>query len=159
MLKVKIIAIGSLKEEYLRAAVAEYKKRLGAYCELSIAELREVKLPDRPSEAEIAAALDAEAAKIAAEIPSKSTLVTLCIEGKEYTSEGFAEFIDDVRMRSGTLCLVIGSSYGLSPKIKAMSDARLSFSKMTFPHQLARVMLLEQLYRAMNISMGGKYHK
>ena len=159
MLKVKIIAVGSLKEDYLRAAVAEYKKRLGAYCELTLTELREAKLPDKPSESEIAAVLSAEGAKISAEIPQKSTLVTLCIEGKECSSEDLSVFIDDVRMRTGNLCFVIGSSYGLSAQIKAKSDLRLSFSKMTFPHQLARVMLLEQLYRAMNISTGGKYHK
>ncbi len=159
MLKVKMIAIGSLKEDYLRAAVAEYTKRLGAYCEISLCELREAKLPDRPSDAEIQAALEAEGAKILAEIPQKAYAVALCIEGKEYTSEGFAEFIDGVKERAGTLCLVIGSSYGLSPRVKARCDSRLSFSKMTFPHQLMRVMLLEQLYRAMNISSGGKYHK
>ena len=159
MLKVKIIAIGSLKEEYLRAAVAEYKKRLGAYCELTLCELKETKLPDRPSDAEIAAALAAEGAKIIAEIPQKSFVVTLCIEGKEHSSEEFASFIDGVRMESGTLCLIIGSSFGLDEKVKRMSRARLSFSKMTFPHQLMRVMLLEQLYRGMNISTGGKYHK
>jgi 23S rRNA (pseudouridine1915-N3)-methyltransferase len=159
MLKVKVIAIGSLKEEYLRAAVAEYVKRLSAYCEITLCELKETKLPDKPSAAEINAALEAEAAKIMAEIPAKAFTVTLCIEGKEYSSEEFAAFIDDVRMQSGTLCLIIGSSFGLAPRVKQASRARVSFSRMTFPHQLMRVMVLEQLYRGMNISTGGKYHK
>lgn len=159
MLKVKIIALGTLKEDYLRAAVAEYTKRLGAYCEISLCELKEVKLPDRPSSAEINAALEAEGTKIISEIPSKAYTVALCIEGKECSSEDFAAFVDNVRMESGTLCLIIGSSFGLSPRVKNMCRSRLSFSKMTFPHQLMRVMLLEQLYRAMNISTGGKYHK
>ena len=159
MLKVKIIAVGSLKEDYLRAAVAEYKKRLGAYCEITLCELKETKLPDRPSESEIFSALEAEGAKIISEIPQKSFAIALCIEGKEYSSEDFAAFLDNVRMQSGTLCLIIGSSFGLSEKVKSVCRARLSFSKMTFPHQLMRVMLLEQLYRAMNISTGGKYHK
>ncbi len=159
MLKVKIIAVGSLKEDYLRAAVSEYQKRLSAYCEIALCELKEAKLPDRPSAAEINAALEAEGAKILSEIPSKAFTVTLCIEGKEYSSEEFAAFIDSVRMESGTLCIVIGSSYGLSPTVKQKSRAKISFSKMTFPHQLMRVMLLEQLYRGMNISTGGKYHK
>ena len=159
MLKVKIIAIGSLKEEYLRAAVAEYSKRLGAYCELSVCELREVKLPENPSQAQIDAALNTEGEKIISEIPPKSFTVALCIEGKECSSEDFAAFVENARMQSGSLCLIIGSSFGLSPKVKNLCRSRLSFSKMTFPHQLMRVMLLEQLYRAMNISMGGKYHK
>ena len=159
MLKVKIIAVGSLKEEYLRAATAEYLKRLSAYCEVSLCELKESRLPEKPSDAEIAAALDSEATKILAEIPQKSFVVTLCVEGKEYTSEQFADFIDSVRMQAGTMCIIIGSSHGLSEKVKKASRARVSFSKMTFPHQLMRVMLLEQLYRGMNISVGGKYHK
>ena len=159
MLKVKIIAVGSLKEEYLRAATAEYVKRLSAYSEISLCELKESRLSERPSDAEIAAALEAEATKILAEIPPKAFTVTLCVEGKEYTSEQFAGFIDDVRMQSGIMCIVIGSSYGLSEKVKQASRARVSFSRMTFPHQLMRVMLLEQLYRGMNISVGGKYHK
>ena len=159
MLKVKIIAVGSLKEDYLRAAVAEYVKRLSAYCEVSLCELKESRLSDRPSEAEISAALEAEGAKILSEIPNKAFVATLCVEGKEMSSEEFAAFIEKVQMQSATLCLVIGSSFGLSPKVKQQSHARLSFSKMTFPHQLMRVMLLEQLYRGMNIIGGGRYHK
>ena len=156
---IDIIAVGSLKEEYLRAATAEYLKRLSAYCEVSLCELKEFRLPERPSDAEIAAALESEAGKILAEIPQKAFTVTLCVEGKEHTSEQLAGFIDDVRMQSGTMCIIIGSSYGLSERVKQASRARVSFSRMTFPHQLMRVMLLEQLYRGMNISVGGKHHK
>ena len=159
MLKVKIIAVGSLKEEYLRAATAEYLKRLSAYCEVNLCELKEFRLPERPSDAEIAAALESEAGKILAEIPQKAFTVTLCVEGKEYTSEQFAGFIDDVRMQSGTMCIIIGSSYGLSERVKQASRARVSFSRMTFPHQLMRVILLETVYRAFNIQKGTKYHK
>ena len=159
MLKVKIIAVGSLKEEYLRAATAEYLKRLSAYCEVSLCELKEFRLPERPSDAEIAAALESEAGKILAEIPQKAFTVTLCVEGKEYTSEQFAGFIDDVRMQSGTMCIIIGSSYGLCEELKKKCSLRISASDMTFPHQLFRIMLLEQIYRAFKIIEGGTYHK
>lgn len=141
MLNVKLVCVGSLKEAYLRDAVREYEKRLGAYCKFTTAELKD----DSALAANVA---DKRAYKIA-----------LCVEGKQYSSEEFAQVIDKCAQLSGELILVIGGSDGLPEPIKAMCDQRISFSKMTFPHQLMRVILLEQLYRAFNINHNGKYHK
>lgn len=159
MLKIKLITTGNLKEAYWRDAVAEYSKRLGAYARLEIVELKESRLPESPSEGEIAAALEKEATAIFAALPARATLVALCVEGKQYTSEELATLLDGVMQESGTLALVIGSSHGLAPRVKAAADLKLSVSKLTFPHQMMRVLLLETLYRSLSILHGGKYHK
>lgn len=159
MISVKIISTGTLKEEYLRAAVAEYAKRLSGYCKFSEVVLRESKLPDSPSEREIAAALDAEAKNILAEIPPRAFKIAMCVEGKQLSSEAFAKKISDVSMQSSEIVFIIGSSHGLSDKVKFAADMRLSVSEMTFPHQLMKVMLMESIYRAFNIISGTKYHK
>lgn len=141
MLNVKLVCVGNLKEAYLRDAVKEYEKRLGAYCRFTTAELKE--------DSQLPAAVDVK----------KAYKIALCVEGKQHSSEEFAKMIDKCAQVSGELILVIGGSDGLPESVKALCDYRLSFSKMTFPHQLMRVILLEQLYRAFNINNNGKYHK
>ena len=159
MLNVKFITLGTLKEGYLREAAAEYEKRLGGFCRFEMVQLKEERLSDQPSESEIKSALDKESAKIFAEIPSRAYVVAMCIEGKQCSSEELAEKLDEVSQRTSDVCFIIGSSFGLSDAVKQRADMRLSVSKLTFPHQLMRVILLEAVYRAFNIQKGTKYHK
>ena len=160
MLNVTLIAVGRLKERYLTEACAEYGKRLGAYCRLKIVEVEEYRLPQNPSPAQIAAGIEAEGKEIAAKIPAGSYVIPLCIEGRQLSSEEFSRTLGRVAVEGrSSVALLIGGSYGLWEELKQRGDLRLSISRMTFPHQLARVMLLEQLYRAMTISKGQKYHK
>lgn len=159
MLSVKIITVGTLKESYLRDAVAEYSKRLSAFCKLSVVQLKESKLSDSPSEKEIASALDAEAKMIFAEISPRSYKIAMCVEGKQMPSEKLAETLEKISGEASEVCFIIGSSFGLSDKVKKAADMRLSVSELTFPHQLLRVMLLESIYRAFTIIAGTKYHK
>lgn len=160
MLRVTLLCVGNLKECYWRNACAEYEKRLSAFCKLSIVELPEERLPDAPSAAQITQVLDAEGKRILAKIPANAAVVALCIEGKEMPSPAIAatleRFANDGK---SDVVFIIGGSHGLSDAVKEKATLRLSMSPMTFPHQLARVMLLEQLYRAFQISGGGKYHK
>lgn len=157
-MNIKLIVIGKLKEDYLRSACAEYIKRLGRYCTFELHELDECRLSDSPSDKEIAAALKKEGEQI--KRFAAGMIVPMCIEGKQLSSTELAEAIASAGVSgSSTVSFVIGSSFGLDPEIKAMGQLRLSMSKMTFPHQLARVMLLEQIYRAFQINSGGKYHK
>lgn len=160
MLGVTVIALGKLKEKYLKDAVEEYKKRLSAAVKLNIIELSPAPLPQSPSKKEIENALAAEASSIKAKVPSGAYKITLCIEGKMLSSEGMAEIFESMPLSGKSeIVFIIGSSFGLDESIKKESDLRLSMSAMTFPHQLARVMLLEQIYRATQINSGGKYHK
>lgn len=159
MLRVKIICIGKLKEKYLREAQAEYLKRLGAFCKAEVTELSEAKLPDNPSEALIKEGLKKEAKKILAEIPKGAFVYSLCIEGKGISSEELAAKIEENAAQTSNVVFIIGSSFGLDDEVKKQSSFKLSFSKMTFPHQLARIMLLEQIYRAFSINNNSKYHK
>lgn len=157
---VNLITLGKLKEDYLRKACAEYEKRLSAFVKISIIELEPVKLPDDPNQAQIDAALETESARIFARIPQGSFTAAMCIEGGQMTSERLAEKLSAVSVSGkSTVNFVIGSSYGLSDRVKKSADLRLSMSEMTFPHQLARVMLLEQIYRAYTIINNRKYHK
>lgn len=159
MFNINLITVGKLKENYLREACAEYTKRLGAYCHIKITELPEYRLPDNPSEKVIKSALDTEAVAILAAAGSDA-VIAMCIEGKMMGSEDFSERLQKFAVEGkSSVSIVIGSSYGLSNKVKNAAALRLSMSPMTFPHQLARVMLLEQLYRAMSILGNGKYHK
>lgn len=160
MLKIKIIALGKLKEKYLSDAMREYEKRLSGFCRLEIAELEPERLPDDPSPAQIAAALETEAEKIFAKIPPGSVASALCIEGKELSSEELSRTLGSLCAEgASSLVFILGSSYGLSERVKNAARFRLSMSKMTFPHQLARVMLAEQLYRAFTLLNHRKYHK
>ena len=159
MIKLKIITLGKLKEKYLRDAEAEYLKRLSAYAKCELIELEPVRLSDNPSTNEIEKALLAEAELIKKKIPENSFVTTMCIEGKQYTSEEMSSLIFKGAQNCGTLVYIIGSSFGLHESIKNLSNVKLSFSKMTFPHQLFRIMLLEQIYRGFKIEEGSKYHK
>lgn len=159
MLTVNIICIGKLKEVYWREACAEYAKRLVPFCNFSIIELPESRLPDHPSAALIASALKTEGAKILS-VSGNSTLFALCIEGVSLSSEQLAEKISSLGVNGiSSVSFIIGSSFGLSDEVKLKAEYKLSLSPMTFPHQLARVMLCEQTYRAFQIKNNGRYHK
>ena len=159
MIGVKLITVGTLKEGYLRDAVAEYEKRLGGFCKLTCVSLKEEKLPDSPSEGDIQSALRKEGERILSEIPRRAFKVAMCVEGKQMSSEELAKLFEDVSATHGEVCIVIGSSHGLDDRVKAFCDLRLSVSKLTFPHQLMRVILLEAVYRGFNILKGTHYHK
>lgn len=159
MLNVKIYVTGTLKEQYYRDALAEYKKRLGAYCRIEIIEYKEYKLPDSPSQAQIEQALRVEGERILSDISPRACKIAMCVEGKQLSSEEFAVKLEEISATHGELAIIIGSSYGLSPELKAACDMRMSVSKMTLPHQMMRVWMLEILYRSLSISRGGKYHK
>ena len=159
MLNVTVITVGNLKESYLREASAEYEKRLGGFCRLEMIQLKETKLPEAPTEGQITAALSSEGKQIMAAMPSRAYRIAMCVEGQQLTSEQLATRLDEVGNTHGSVCLVIGSSYGIAPEVKAACDFRFSVSKLTFPHQLMRVLLLETLYRSLGILKGTKYHK
>lgn len=159
MQTVQILALGKCKEGYLREACREYEKRLSRYCRLQITELEPAALSQNPSEKEIAAALEKEGAELLKR--AKGYCIAMCIEGKQLTSPRLAEKLEQAAQGgdSGAVTFLIGSSYGLAPAVKQRTQMRLSMSAMTFPHQLARVMLLEQIYRGYQILAGTKYHK
>ena len=160
MFNVTLICMGKCKEKFYISAAEEYVKRLGGYCRFQLLELPECRLPDDPSDAEIQQGLAKEAEAIEKSIPQGSWFCTLTPEGKMLSSEDLADTMKQVK-NSGksSACFLIGSSFGIHPSIKAKADFKLSMSKMTFPHHLARVMVLEQLYRAEAIQNGSKYHK
>jgi len=160
MLNIKLICVGKMREKFYIDAFAEYQKRLQAYCRLELLEITEQRLAERPTEKEIAAALERESQEILKAVPADAYFVALCVEGKQMPSEGMAELIAQ-REDSGKprLCFVIGGSFGLAPAVKQRADRSLSMSQMTFPHHLARVMLIEQIYRGFKINEGSRYHK
>ena len=159
MTHLTIISVGTLKEDYLKDAVSEYKKRLSQYAKVEEINIKEEAIKNEDSASEIARALDVEANKILSAMPKDSYKIALCVEGKQFDSPSLAQIISDANDASGKISLVIGSSHGLSEKVKSECKLRLSVSKMTFPHQLMRVILLEQIYRAFTIVNNGKYHK
>ena len=158
MLNVKIITVGKLKEKYLKDACNEYMKRLQRFCRPEIIELAESRLPDDPSQVEIQKALENESGSILK--AADGFKIALCIEGKQMSSPKLAEKMSQIPLSGfSSVSFIIGSSFGLADCVKNAADLRLSMSEMTFPHQLARVMLLEQIYRAFQIKNNGKYHK
>ena len=159
MIQLTIVTVGTLKEPYLKDAVAEYKKRLMQFAKVDDINIKEEVIKNEDSKSDIARALDAEADKILCAMPKDSYKIALCIEGKQFSSEELAKIISDASDSAGKISLVIGSSHGLSERVKKECMLRLSFSKMTFPHQLMRVILLESLYRSFTIIAGKKYHK
>ena len=160
MLGIKIIAIGDLKEKYLRDACEEYKKRLGAWARVEEIVLKEEKLPDNPTEAQIKAGLVAEEKKILEKISQKAYVIAMCVEGKQLSSQEFAAKVEEItNCGYSEIVLIIGSSFGMTDEVKKRADFRLSVSKLTFPHQLLRVILYEATYRALSIVKGTKYHK
>ena len=160
MFDITLITMGKLKEKFYLSAAAEYEKRMKGYCQFKLLELPEVRLPDNPSPAEITAGLEKEAELILTKIPKGAWFCTLTPEGKMLSSEALAGKLSDVK-NSGksSACFLIGSSFGIAQRIKDKADFKLSMSPMTFPHHLARIMVLEQLYRAEAIQAGSKYHK
>lgn len=160
-MNVNIICIGKLKEAYWREAVAEYAKRIGGYASFKVLELPEVKLPENPSESQILQGLTEEAKKIMPYLEQKSAYnIALCIEGKQVDSPKLAEIFKTATLNgNSTVNFVIGSSFGMADSVKNACDFKLSFSPMTFPHQLARVIACEQIYRAISIINNTKYHK
>lgn len=159
MTHLTIISVGTLKEDYLKDAVSEYKKRLSQYARVEEINIKEEAIKNEDSPAEISRALDTEAEKIISAIPKDSYKIALCVEGKQFDSPALAKIISEANDATGKITLVIGSSHGLSEKVKSECKLRLSISKMTFPHQLMRVILLESLYRSFTIIAGKKYHK
>ncbi|MBP3401891.1 MAG: 23S rRNA (pseudouridine(1915)-N(3))-methyltransferase RlmH [Clostridia bacterium] len=159
MANITIISVGTLKEDYLREAVAEYKKRLSQYARVEEINIKEEKIPNENDESQIKRALAAEGEKILAAIPGGAGKIALCVEGKQYDSPALARLIGKMADESGKIALIIGSSHGLDESVKRACDVRLSVSALTFPHQLMRVVLLEALYRSFTILAGKKYHK
>lgn len=159
MIKITLITLGKLKESYLKSAVAEYAKRLSRYCNLDIVELNPQSLSENPSDREVDIALEKEAEMIFRQIPPNAFTYALCVEGKQMPSDDFAKLFDRNISQGKNMCFIIGSSFGLHPSVKSRCDMRLSVSEMTFPHQLFRVMLCEQIYRAFKICEGSRYHK
>ena len=160
MFEITLITMGKLKEKFYISAAAEYAKRLGGYCRFSLLELPESRLPEDPSPSEISAGLEKEAEQIFSRIPKGAWFCVLTPEGKELSSEAFAAKLKDVKLNGkSSACFLIGSSFGMSPRVKERADFRLSMGPMTFPHHLARIMVMEQLYRAEAIQAGSKYHK
>ena len=160
MFEITLIAMGKLKEKFYLSAAAEYEKRMKGYCQFRLLELPEVRLPEDPSAAEIAAGLEKEADFILSKIPKGAWFCVFTPEGKLFSSENLAEKLKDIKLSGkSSACFLIGSSFGIAPRIKEKADFKLSMSPMTFPHHLARIMVLEQLYRAEAIQAGSKYHK
>jgi len=160
MLKITLIAMGKLTEPHYRAAAEDFAARIGRHNKLSVIEPKPENLPKEPADGDIRRALEREAEKILAEIPPRAAVVAMCVEGRTMSSEDFAAFFErQANNGCGEICFIIGSSHGLSDVVKKRADFRLSVSPMTFPHELFRVMLLEQIYRAGEILGGSRYHK
>lgn len=160
MQKITVLCVGKLKERFYQEAAAEYVKRLGRHCKLDVVELPESRLPEDPSPGEIQRALAAEAAAIREKLPRGGAVIALCIEGKPCSSVELSRRMQELAVSGKSqLTFLIGGSVGLAEDLKRQADWRLSMSPMTFPHHLARIMLLEQIYRACQIAADTKYHK
>lgn len=160
MFEITLITVGKLKEKFYIGAAEEYTKRLKGYCVFKLLELPECRLSDNPSQAEINAGLEKEADQILSKLPKNAWFCVLTPEGKLMSSEDLAQKMSQIKLTGkSSVCFLIGSSYGMAPRIKALADFKLSMSPMTFPHHLARIMVLEQIYRAEAIQAGSKYHK
>lgn len=158
-MNINIISVGKIKEKYFTAAIEEYSKRLSRFVKLILTEIPDERIPDNASEKEIEIIKEKEGLKILSKLNENSFVITLCIEGKELSSEELAQKITDISMSSSNITFIIGGSLGLSNAVKNKSQLRLSFGKITFPHQLMRVVLLEQIYRAFKINNNENYHK
>ena len=159
MTQITVITVGTLKEKYLIDACAEYKKRLSQFARVNEISLKEERIADEDDKSAVLRALDSEADAILEKVPSDAIKIALCVEGKEYSSEELASLVSSAEDERGKIALIIGSSHGLSERVKRECRVRLSFSKMTFPHQLMRVILYEQLYRSYTIIHNKRYHK
>lgn len=160
MLNISIVCVGRLKELFWRDACAEYAKRMNGLCKFQIIEVEEERLPDNPSQAQIAKALEEEGKRLLNKVVGGTRIIALCVEGREMSSEALSSNLQSIAVSGiSSVAFLIGGSWGLSPQVKQAAAQRLSMSPMTFPHQLARVMLCEQIYRAFQIANDGKYHK
>lgn len=160
MQKITILCVGKLKEKFYVEAAKEYIKRLQRFCKLELIELPEYRLPDNPSAAEIRHALEIESRSIREHLPHGSAIIAMCIEGKLCSSEKLSQKLQSFSISGKSqITFLIGGSVGLDPNLKETADWQLSMSPMTFPHHLARIMLLEQIYRSYQIELGTKYHK
>ncbi|MGN1203092.1 MAG: 23S rRNA (pseudouridine(1915)-N(3))-methyltransferase RlmH [Eubacterium sp.] len=159
MMNVTVLAVGRLKESYLRDGCSEYVKRLSPYARVNIIEISEEKCPDNPSDSEIQNVLQKEGKRLIKKIPKGAYVIPLCIEGREYDSREFSRLIEGISLNNSHICFVIGGSFGLDEEVKRLGKTKLSFGKMTLPHQLARIVLLEQVYRGFSILNNSKYHK
>lgn len=159
MANITLISVGSLKEVYLKEAVSEYKKRLSQYAKVEEIEIKEERISDEDNATQIARAIQTEGEKIISSIPDGSYKIALCIEGRQYSSEALAKIVEGACDTHGKLVFIIGSSHGLSDSVKRIADLKLSFSQLTFPHQLMRVILTEAVYRSFTIIHGKRYHK
>ncbi|MEE0929542.1 MAG: 23S rRNA (pseudouridine(1915)-N(3))-methyltransferase RlmH [Acutalibacteraceae bacterium] len=160
MLNINIICVGKLKEKYWTQAVAEYEKRLRTFCKFKITEVDEEKISDNPNSSQIETTLEKEGKRILKAVGKGAEIIALCIEGKSVSSPQLAQIFNSIAVKGKSeIDFIIGGSWGLSDEVKKIADIKLSMSEMTFPHQLARVMLCEQIYRGFQISSGGKYHK
>lgn len=160
MFQITLITVGKLKEKFYVTVASEYEKRLKGFCEFKIVELPETRLPDNPSPAEINTGLEKEAELILSKVPKGAWFCVMTPEGKMLSSEALADKMSDIKLSGkSAACFLIGSSFGIAERIKNLADFKLSMSPMTFPHHLARVMVLEQIYRAESIQAGTKYHK
>lgn len=160
MISVTIIAVGKLKEKFYKNAYEEYLKRLQSFCKIKVIEIDEANVPEKASQNEIIAAVNLEGKRILSKIPDRSHVISMCIEGKQLDSIELSEYITEQCLTGiSSIIFIVGGSWGLSDDVKKASNYKLSMSKMTFPHQLARVMLCEQIYRAFQIANDGKYHK
>ena len=158
-MNVTILCVGKIKEDFFKDAIAEYSKRLSRFCKLEIIEVKDIKIPDNASQKECEQILEKEGELLLFKLPKSGYVIPLCIEGKELSSPELAEKIDSASMESGRITFIIGGSLGMSDAVKSMGNFRLSFGKMTLPHQLMRVVLLEQVYRAFKINAKESYHK
>lgn len=156
---INIICVGKIKEDYFSKAAAEFEKRLSRFCSINIIQIPDKSIPDNPSEAECRAVLNKEGEQILKKIGKSDIVIAMCIEGKNLSSEEFAAKLSDFQMQSSTIDFVIGGSLGLSDEVKKRADFKLSMSRMTFPHRIARLMLEEQIYRAFKILSNEIYHK
>ena len=159
MIHISIICIGKLKETYLKEATSEYTKRLSKYCKLSIVELPDEKIPDKSSERILADIQEKESASILSHIPKDSYVMALDLTGRQYSSEEFATQLDNISMLNISICFLIGGPLGMTRELVQKANSSICFSKMTFPHQLIRVFLLEQIFRAFKILHGETYHR
>ncbi len=159
MLTIKIICVGKLKEDYLKSAVQEYSKRLSKYCKLDIVELTDEKIPDKLNESIAQEIKFKECENILRHIKNDSYIIALDLNGKQYSSEEFSKKLDNISMKSSNVTFIIGGSLGFNKHLLDLCHEKICFSKMTFPHQLIRVFLLEQIFRAFKISNGETYHR
>lgn len=159
MLSINIICVGKIKERFFKEAIDEYSKRLSKYCKLEILELPDEKIPDKINEKLINEIKEKECNNIINHLKKDSHIVALDLKAKEFTSEEFSKKIDLISMQKSKITFIIGGSLGLTDRILSLANEKICFSKMTFPHQLIRIFLIEQIYRAFKISNGENYHK